>query len=135
MAHKYTIEEKVENFFASLQGRYRPFQMHQFCFTCGRDLHRNQFKMMLSGVTNINCKWCVSEWRKTGRWPQKHPPPFWESREMMNARLLKEFGVASYTRLGIEHRAPYKLSEAHRNAIRQGVIRTRERKEKDKRGK
>jgi DNA-directed RNA polymerase subunit RPC12/RpoP len=126
MPQKYTIEEKIENFFSSLRPRYRPFQMHQFCFTCGRELHRSQFKMsLIHKVTNINCKWCVAKWRATGRWPDRQPPPQWESREMMRDRLLKEYGMAEYKQFGVVHRAPYKLSVAHREAIRRGVIRGR----------
>jgi DNA-directed RNA polymerase subunit RPC12/RpoP len=131
MAHRYTIEEKVENFFASLRPRYQPFQMHQFCFTCGRELHRSQFKMsLIHKVTNINCKWCVAKWRATGRWPDRQPPPQWESREMMTKRLLDERGTASYVMFGVKHSTPYKTTIAHRAAISRGVIKQRTAKEK-----
>lgn len=130
MSRKYTIEEKVENFFESLEPRYKPFQMHQFCSVCGRDLHRSQFKMLVAGYTNPICKWCTAEWRKTGAWPAVKPPPAWESREMMRRRLMQEFGLAEYKQFGITHQAPYRLSIAHREAIRRGVIKSRERKGK-----
>lgn len=127
---KRSIDQLVDAWRSTVMARCRPFQMYTFCSWCGKDQPRDSYRWVRYSTVDRRKEGHTAIWCRRCEENARHYRAFvpygisrgvgipWESYEDMKVRLLKEFGIGAYTRYGVTHMAPYKLSAAHREKLR-----------------